>query len=100
MNLFLQAVLGSRFLSRETTRRQFDKLYPMFGSHSYYGLGIMVYAPAGTSDRVIGHSGGAPGVKATTLWSPAHRAFVSVALTGDGSAEAAANLLLRALGRP
>lgn len=100
MNRLLQAVLGSELLSAETTRRQFARLYPMFDAGTYYGLGVMVYAPEGSDLRVVGHSGGAPGVKATTLWSPAHRAFVSVALTGDGSAEAAANLLFRALGRP
>jgi D-alanyl-D-alanine carboxypeptidase len=45
----------------------------------------------------IGHSGGAPGVKAVFAYSPADHAIVAVALSGDGSAEAAANLLMGAL---
>ena len=100
MNRFLQAVIGSELLTADITRRQFAKLYPMFDAGTFYGLVVMAYAPPGTDLRVFGHSGGAPGAKAITLWSPKHRAFVSVALTGDGSAEAVANALLRALGTP
>jgi D-alanyl-D-alanine carboxypeptidase len=100
MSRLLQAVLGSELLSSETTQRQLARLYPMFDNNTFYGLGVMVYAPAGSDLRLVGHSGGAPGLKATTLWSPVHRAFVSVALTSDGSAEAAANLLFRGLGWP
>ena len=46
------------------------------------------------------HSGGGPGVRAVVAYAPRQRAFVAVALTGDGSAEAAANLLLKALAEP
>ena len=45
----------------------------------------------------IGHSGGSPGIKAVVAFSPGDQAFVAVALTGDGSAEACANLLLTRL---
>lgn len=100
VNRLLQAVLGSELLRPETTRAQFARLYPMFDGSSFYGRGVMTYEPTGTGILWLGHGGGSPGAKAITVWSPADRAFVSVALTGDGPAEAGANLLLKALGKP
>lgn len=100
VNRLLQAILGSELLRPETTRAQFARLYPMFDSSSFYGRGVMVYEPPGAGILWLGHGGGAPGAKAITVWSPKDRAFVSVALTGDGPAEAGANLLLKALSRP
>jgi D-alanyl-D-alanine carboxypeptidase len=78
----------------------FRDLYPMFGGSPYYGLGVMVYVvpqPDGKTKLWMGHSGGAPGVNAVLAYSPSDSAFVAVALSGDGSAEATANLLLDAL---
>jgi D-alanyl-D-alanine carboxypeptidase len=100
MNRLLQAILGSELLGKASTAEQLRTLYPMFDNGAFYGLGLMIYEPPGTGISWIGHGGGSPGVKALTIWSPAHRAFVSVALTGEGSPEATANLLLQALGTP
>ena len=67
----------------------------------YHGRGVMVYDVPDTTghSRVwLGHSGGTPGAKAVVAWSPTDSAFVAVALTGDGSSEATALLLLKQLG--
>lgn len=56
--------------------------------------------PAAGERTWLGHSGGAPGIKAVVAWSPVDRAFVAVAPTGDGSAEATAYLRLRQLAAP
>ena len=55
--------------------------------------------PIGENKRLnwLGHAGGAPGSKALVLYSVEARAFVAVALNNDGSAEATAGLLLKAL---
>ncbi|WP_242920997.1 serine hydrolase domain-containing protein [Caulobacter sp. CCUG 60055] len=99
---FEQALLDGRLLKAETTRRRFERLYPMFQAGQFYGQGVMLYDVPDTPRPLywIGHSGGGPGVRAVVAYAPRQRAFVAVALTGDGSAEAAANLLLKALAEP
>ncbi|MBP2157643.1 MULTISPECIES: serine hydrolase [Asticcacaulis] len=96
-----QGLLSGRLLKPETVQDMFDAPYPMFGQPMYYGQGVMVYRPpVKPGDAPIlwlGHSGGAPGVKAVVVYSPADKAFAAVALTGDGSAEATAALLLKTL---
>lgn len=96
-----QGLLSGRLLKLETVEAMFAAPYPMFGQPVYYGHGVMVYQPpVKPGDKPIlwlGHSGGAPGVKAVVVYSPADKAFAAVALTGDGPAEAAAALLLRQL---
>ena len=96
MNRLLQATLSAE-TGGKTRAARFAKLYQMFDPGSFYGLGIMVYRPPGTGHYWIGHSGGSPGANAISIWSPKEGAFVSVAMTGDGSAAATANLLLSAL---
>jgi D-alanyl-D-alanine carboxypeptidase len=100
MNRFLQATLTSNLIQPKTRSGRFARLYPMFDEGSFYGHGIMIYRPLGTNLYWIGHGGGSPGASAISIWSPREQAFVSVALTGDGSAPATANLLLAALGSP
>ena len=105
MVVFQHALLRGRIVAPQTVRRMYARLYPMFDQSTSYGLGVMAYelppvAPATSGEVWVGHSGGAPGVKAVVAYSRASRACVAVALTGDGSAEATANLLLRALGAP
>jgi D-alanyl-D-alanine carboxypeptidase len=107
MLAFWRALVTGELLGTDTTALLFDRLAPMFDKVTYYGRGVMIYVlPAGppgspsanAPSRVwLGHSGGAPGAKAIVAWSASERAFVAVALTGDGSAEAAANLLLAQL---
>lgn len=100
---FWHAVLTDKVVSRATREDMLARLYPMFGGGMYYGLGVMVYEvpqESGEKQLWIGHSGGAPGVKAVFAYSPQDNAFVAVALSGDGSAEATANLLLHALRAP
>ncbi|HJS46330.1 MAG TPA: serine hydrolase domain-containing protein [Rhizomicrobium sp.] len=100
---FWHAVLSDKIVSRTTRERMLARLYPMFGKAPYYGLGVMVYEVPGdgaASRLWVGHSGGAPGVKAMFAYSPLDNAFVAVALSGDGSAEATAYLLMRALRAP
>lgn len=97
MVAFWRALLGGRLL--RSPEAMFATLYPMFDPGAFYGLGVMamdVPEDAGTT-LWLGHAGGAPGVGAMALYSPSDRAFVAAALTGDGSATATANLLLRQL---
>lgn len=68
---------------------------------SFYGQGMMVsdlrLANPAASDSWIGHAGGLPGAKAMVAYSLEKQAYVAVALTGEGSPEATANLLLSGL---
>lgn len=98
--LLWKAVLDGRILKQETVKSMYATLYPMLGKSPYFGLGVMVYEvpePDGKINIWIGHSGGAPGVKAVFAYVPSRNAFVAVSLSGDGSAEATAYLLLNAL---
>jgi D-alanyl-D-alanine carboxypeptidase len=97
----LQAVLTGRLLPPERVRSMLDQPWPMFDQPMAYGRGLILYAvpEPGRPLTWIGHSGGASGVKAALVWSPVDRAYAAVVLTGPGSAEAAANALLRARGR-
>ena len=101
MTTVWEALLGGRLLKLDTVRAQFAMLYPMFGQPQYYGQGVMVYVvqePTGAAPATwLGHSGGAPGVKSVVAYSLKNKTFVAVAMTGDGSAEATAALLLRQL---
>ncbi len=94
---FWHALLTGKLLSSENTASLVERLYPMFDAGTFYGRGVMLYAfthPTLGARTWIGHSGGSPGIKTVVLFSPRDQAFVAVALTGDGSAEACANLLL------
>ncbi len=100
---FWHAVLARKLLSPENTARMFETLYPMFDRGTYYGRGVMLYELPGDNGSMkawLGHSGGTPGAKAVVVYSPADQAFVSVSLSGDGPAEASANLLLKQLATP
>lgn len=101
MIAFWQGLLGGKLLPRSTVEHQFATLYPMFGQPMFYGEGVMVYdlpvVPGEAPSVWVGHSGGAPGVKAVVAYSLREKAFVAVALTGDGPAESTAALLLRQL---
>lgn len=97
-----QALLDGRLLNASSWARRVRDLYPMFQPDMFYGLGVMAYDVPDPQGRSvwIGHSGGAPGVKAVSVYVPSLNAFVAVALSGDGSAEASANLFLRAIPDP
>lgn len=97
----LHGALSGGLLEADSLSLMLERPHPMFGQPMFYGRGLMLYdVPTGTGGSLywIGHSGGAPGVKALVVWSPGDQAYVAVALTGEGSAEATANLLLAALG--
>jgi len=99
---FWRALLGGRLQSASMLHRRFARLYPMFGGRTaFYGLGVMVTDLAAADPRShdiwLGHDGGLPGAKATMVYSVERRAFAAVALTGEGSPQATANLLLQAL---
>lgn len=100
--LFLRALLTGKFTDSSSVASMFARLYPMFDEPTYYGRGVMLYtlppdSGTGTGTIWLGHSGGAPGIKSVVLYSPKDKAFAAVALTGDGSATASANLLLKQL---
>lgn len=102
---FWRALFANRLTSQALTRARFAKLYPMVGvSPGFYGQGVMVTDLAAVdpkaTDTWLGHAGGLPGAKAMVAYSMEKQAFVAVALTGDGSPEATANLLLRDLPKP
>lgn len=99
MVLAWAALLDGRFLRKPLRQDITATLYPMFDPGTFYGLGMMVFeVPDGRRMlRWIGHAGGAPGASAIAVYSPEDGAIVTVALTGDGSAAAGANLLFNAL---
>lgn len=99
MAVFLRDLLAGRILPPETVRTMSRDLYPMFQEGTWYGLGLMVYdVPSSSGETVwIGHSGGVPGGRAIVAYAPDHDAIVAVAMTGEGSAEATANLLFSTL---
>ena len=99
MVLFLRDLLSGQILEKATVKQMLDDLYPMFENGLYYGLGLMAYDVPGEvgSQLWIGHSGGAPGARAILVFSPEKQSIVAVAMTGEGPAEAAANLMFGAL---
>lgn len=97
---FWHALLGGQLVKPKTMQGMFERLYPMFGQPQFYGRGVMLYEvpkPDGGTQVWLGHSGGCPGIKAVVACAPEAGAFVAVALNNDGSAEATAHLLLKAL---
>jgi len=99
MALFLRDLMSGRILPRRTVARMLTDLYPMHQDGLWYGLGLMVFDVPGPEGATvwIGHSGGVPGARAIIAFAPNQEAIVSVALVGDGSATATANLLLNTL---
>ncbi len=96
------ALLGGKLLKQETLTAMFGQLYPMFDAGSFYGLGAMVVEVPeadGSKSLWLGHLGGTPGASAVVAYSVRDQAIVAAALTGDGSATATANLLLKQLRR-
>ncbi len=88
------ASLTGKLLNAVHTAGLVERLYPIFDQGAFYGRGVMLYTfthPQFGSRTWIGHSGGSPGIKAAVVFSPRDQAFVAVALTGDGSAEACVN---------
>ncbi len=96
---FWAALLDGRLIEQPLVAAMTATLYPMFDQGTFYGLGAMVFDVPDGDKRLlwVGHAGGTPGASALVVYSPADRAFVAVALTGDGSAVASVNALLKAL---
>lgn len=99
MARFLRDLLSGQILPRAQVHAMFTALYPMNDAGLWYGVGAMVYdvSSTGTPRLWLGHSGGVPGARAIVAYSPSQSAIVAVALAGDGSAEATANLFFSAL---
>lgn len=95
---FFAALLNGELLRAATVAEMSAILYPMFDPGTYYGLGMMVFDfdDAGRRNLWLGHAGGTPGAGALVVYSPEEKAFVAVALTGDGPAPAAVNALIKA----
>lgn len=102
MAMLLRELLGARLFSDASLMQMAGRFYQMDQSGLWYGLGLMAYdVPDDDGPALwLGHSGGVPGGVAVVLYAPEANATVAVALTGAGSAEATANLLLRALDTP
>ncbi|WP_310542387.1 serine hydrolase domain-containing protein [Phenylobacterium sp.] len=99
---FWRALMANALHGEAMTRRRFARLIPMTGvGPAFYGLGVMVSDLAAfdrrATDTWLGHAGGLPGASAVVAYSREKTAFVAVALTGSGSPEATANLLLAGL---
>lgn len=98
MARLLAGFVEGRLVDAATVAEMGRVTYPMFDAYTYYGLGLMAYRfPDGNggTGQWIGHSGGVPGSKAVIAYDQLTGNIATVALTGDGSAEATANLLLR-----
>lgn len=95
---FLAALLNGELVSARTVADMSATLYPMFDAGTFYGLGLMAFDVPDGDKRLqwLGHAGGAPGAGALVIYSPEDKAFVAVALTGDGPAAAAVNALVKA----
>lgn len=93
------ALLEGRLLPAASVHQMFATLYPMFGNGQFYGSGVMVFdVPDDRSPRLwLGHAGGTPGASAVVAYAPTERAYVAVALTGDGPAVAVANAFFKTL---
>lgn len=98
---FLAALLNRELVSAKTLGDMSATLYPMFDAGTFYGLGLMAFDVPDGDQRLqwIGHAGGTPGAGALLIYSPEDQAFAAVALTGDGSAAAAVNAVMKALRR-
>jgi D-alanyl-D-alanine carboxypeptidase len=96
---FWEALLGGRLIERSHVAAMIATLHPMIDPGTFYGLGTMVFDVPDGDRRLlwIGHAGGTPGASALVVYSPADHAFAAVALTGDGSAVASVNHLLKAM---
>jgi D-alanyl-D-alanine carboxypeptidase len=96
---FWRALMADGLHSPDMTRHRFLRLYPMTAppTRTWWGLGVMVSDLAAdgfnAADTWLGFSRAAPGVAATVAYSPRRRAFAAIALTGQGSADAALDLL-------
>ncbi|WP_462322206.1 serine hydrolase domain-containing protein [Halochromatium sp.] len=99
MTRLLRDLLSGQILPPKTVARMLEGLHPMHQDGLWYGLGLMVYEVPGAGAEAlwIGHSGGVPGAQAVVAYAPAQQAIIAVALTSEGSAEATAYHLLRAL---
>jgi D-alanyl-D-alanine carboxypeptidase len=97
---FWAALLAGRLIDRSQIEAMTALLYPMMDPGTFYGLGTMVFDVPDGGQRLlwVGHAGGTPGASALVAYAAADHAFVAVALTGDGSAVASANVLLKAIG--
>jgi len=99
---FWRGLMANRLHGQAITRGRFYRLYPMAGvGPGYYGQGVMVSdlhdVDPTARDCWLGHAGGLPGAKAVVAYSVQKNAYAAVALTGEGSPEAAANLLFASL---
>ncbi len=99
MSVLLQDIFSGRIVPEGQLHEMVDDLFPMGGPGLWYGLGVMVYDVPGERGPTtwIGHSGGVAGGRAVIAYVPSRHAIVAVAFTGEGSAEATANLLISAL---
>jgi D-alanyl-D-alanine carboxypeptidase len=96
MAVFWHGLLTGRLLTAKSTALMAERFYPMFDQGTFYGRGLMLYTfPEKGNQVLLGHSGGAPGAKAAALYYTRDETFVAVALTGNGSAEASAHLLIK-----
>jgi D-alanyl-D-alanine carboxypeptidase len=98
---FWHALLTGRLLNAKNTARLFEQLYPMADEGMYYGRGVQVYVLTNGQNgngTWLGHSGGTTGAKAMVAYAPAQKAFIAVALSGEGSATSSARVLLKQLG--
>ncbi|MEM1133678.1 MAG: serine hydrolase domain-containing protein [Pseudomonadota bacterium] len=98
MARFWAALLSNQLISSKMREAMFDTMLPMFDITTYYGLGVMLVDTPIAGGRLVmlGHGGDAPGVNAWVGYDIKRKRIVSVALTGDGSAAAVANYMLRA----
>lgn len=99
MLVFMRDLFTGQILPDRQLQSMFQDLYPMADPGLWYGFGVMVYDVPGPKDELLwlGHSGGVDGARAVVAYVPSRGAIVAVALVGEGSAEASANLLLSAL---
>jgi D-alanyl-D-alanine carboxypeptidase len=99
MVIFWHAMLTGKLIKKATVQKAFGQLYPMFQPGIYYGRGVMLYEVRDDDGEKIvwwlGHSGGTPSIKTIIAYDLINQIYVAVAINGVGSAEAAANTLIK-----
>jgi len=98
----LQAWVRGPLLTTKSRNRALHDLFPMFGTETGYGRGIMVMPvpDAQYPTTWLGHLGGSPNSKGVLIYDLRRQTYVALVLNTGGKGEALVNTLLKVLDGP